>query len=530
VQSSWITEGFAAGSVKCLIHGDMLMGFNRVHRTAVILFFGLSAFYLSLSPSSIAGQGYTGEEINSGLRMLAVVNAWVKGRPIPPMVWSRHGPIPVLFDLPFIKLGKIFVSPDFVLSFQPVLLTAALLTVLYVWLRKLCSPGMSLLLTLTGAFGTMLWPYAYISLETKQSLFLLLAGYLALGAEDRRSWSRLLLLAVTCGLAVSLKANGIVLFPVLAYLLYVQFRGDWRSRRMQVLVAVCLIGFIWVVGALGRAYYWGPRGGGFSVLRSWFVDSPFYIFSNLVGIFGSPTKGLFVYAPVLLVAVYAIPRAFRTHRQTVVFALLVTCCTLGLLCSLRTFADEVWGSRYMHVTICPLLLCIGAARPGFNRRRDIPLFALATLGLLISFLGAFYYYGVQDFAAARAAQNTTEWLTGDTVWNHIDFNARLFRVWLKGGTVPALWTPRHYWVWRPPPGAQEWKSMDLRDFCQPQSFMVRFWHVPKNGVVLKIFRMYVTSLLLGLVFLAWAVVRTLMEDRSPPVGEFVAVAGDAGNP
>jgi hypothetical protein len=348
------------------------MGFNRVHRTAVILFFGLSAFYLSLSPSSIAGQGYTGEEINSGLRMLAVLNAWLKGRPIPAMVWSRHGPIPVLFDLPFIKLGKIFVSPDFVLSFQPVLLTAALLTVLYLWLRKLCSPGMSLLLTLTGAFCTMLWPYAYISLETKQSLFILLAGYLGIARKEIRSWPRLLLFAVTSGLAVSLKANGIVLFPVLAYLAYVQFRVDWHSRRMQVLVAVCSIGFIWGVGALGRAQYWGPRGGGFSVLRSWFVDSPFYIFSNLIGIFGSPTKGLFVYAPVLLLALHAIPRTFRTQRQTVMFALLVTGCTLGLLCPLRTFADEVWGSRYMHVTICPLLLCIGAARPCFNRRRIHP--------------------------------------------------------------------------------------------------------------------------------------------------------------
>ena len=57
------------------------------------------------------------------------------------------------------------------LSFQPVLLTAGIVTVLYLWLRKLCSPMVSLLLTFTGAFGTMLWPYAYISLETKLSFF-----------------------------------------------------------------------------------------------------------------------------------------------------------------------------------------------------------------------------------------------------------------------------------------------------------------------------------------------------------------------
>src|SRR5258708_4978964 len=115
--------------------------------------------------------------------MLAIVNAWVKGRPIPPMEWSGHGPVPVLFDLPFIKLGKMFVSPDFMLSFQPVLLTAGIVTVLYLWLRKLCSPKVSLLLTFTGAFGTMLWPYAYISLETKLSFFYFSQGTWGLPLE-----------------------------------------------------------------------------------------------------------------------------------------------------------------------------------------------------------------------------------------------------------------------------------------------------------------------------------------------------------
>jgi hypothetical protein len=177
----------------------MLKSLTEVRKTAILLFVGLSACYLSLSPGSIAGQGYVDEEMQSGLRMLAVVNAWLKGRPIPPMLWSRHGPVPVLFDLPFLKLGKMFVSSDFMLSFQPVLLTAVLLTILYLWLRRLCSPAMSLLLTLTGAFGTMLWPYAYSSLETKQSFFVLLAGSLALSEGKIRGWPRLFFFAAIWG-------------------------------------------------------------------------------------------------------------------------------------------------------------------------------------------------------------------------------------------------------------------------------------------------------------------------------------------
>lgn len=479
---------------------NWLTRFTPAGRTAVILFLALSGFYLSLSPGSIAGQGYTGEEIDSGVRMLAIANAWIKGLPIPPMLWTRHGPLPLLFDLPFIKLGKRFASPDFALSVQPVLLTSALLTVLYFWLRKLCSPGMSLLLTLAGAFGTMLWPYAYIGLETKQTILVLLAGYLALASKPIRSWPRLLLFALTCGLAVSVKSSALPLFPAIAYLVYLQFRDDWRSRRAQAFVVVVVIGAIWSLASLGWHQFWGPRGGSFGSLSPWLIDSPLQILTNVIGVFGSPTKGLFVYAPILLVTLYALPAAFRRHRSTVIYTLLVLGGTIAILSLLALPVDETWGPRYLHTSVPLLLLCVGAAWPRFEWRKHRPLVLLAALGAVISFLGAFYYYGVQDFAAKEAGQNTMEWLTGDPVWNPVLFDARLFGVWLEKGTDPVMWTPKHVWVWTPPAGAQEWKTLDLRNYCQPQSFMVRFWSVPKSGRVLAVFRMYVASLVFWIAF------------------------------
>jgi len=91
------------------------------------MFFALFLCYLALSPGSSGGYGYISEEMESGLRMMARVTAFSKGRPIPPMLWSRHGPIPVLFDIPFLKLGKFFVSPDWTLSAGPPFFTAALM-------------------------------------------------------------------------------------------------------------------------------------------------------------------------------------------------------------------------------------------------------------------------------------------------------------------------------------------------------------------------------------------------------------------
>jgi hypothetical protein len=496
------------------------MNSTQTRKTAVILFAGLFGCYLPLSSGAIAGQGYAGEEIDSGLRMLSVATAWMKGQPVPPMVWSRHGPLPVLFDLPFLKLGKLMVSPDFMLSFSPVLFTAGLLTILFLWLRKLCSPGMSLFLTLTAAFGTMLWPYAYIGLETKQSFFVLLAGYLALADGKIRTWLRLLLFAMACALAISVKGTGITLVPVVAYLVCVQFRGDWRERRVHILVAVLVIAATWTFSHLGTNAYWGPRGGGGNSLRPWLIDSPLQLFSNAIGVFGSPTKGLLVYAPVLIASIYAVPRAFRTNREVVIYALLVTACTLGLLALLKYPTDETWGCRYMHLAIAPLVLCIGAAWPRAGGRTVAPLAVLAVVGAAVSFLGAFYYYGVQDFAMKDAGQNTAEWITGDTVWNPVQFNARLFRVWIsESGNVPVLWTPKHIWVWTPPPDAPSWKTINLRDYCQPQSFMVRFWHVTKSGVVLRIFAIYLSSSVLGVLLLVWVVLRTVKDQRADCAGE-----------
>src|SRR5262249_21269703 len=79
---------------------------RSTRKTAGILFLALSACYFSMSPLSVGGQGYVPEDLDSGLQMLAIFNAWIKRRTAPPMVWTRHGPITVLFDLPFIKLGK----------------------------------------------------------------------------------------------------------------------------------------------------------------------------------------------------------------------------------------------------------------------------------------------------------------------------------------------------------------------------------------------------------------------------------------
>jgi hypothetical protein len=452
--------------------------------------------------------------MQSGLGVLASFNAWVKGRPVPPVSWTRHGPVPMLLDLPFIKAGKLFISPDFVLSLQPILLTAALLAIVYLWLNTFCTPGMSLLLTFIGAFTTMLWPYAYVGLETKQGFFIVLAGYLGLAVGKIRTWPRLVMFAIVCALAISVKATGVVLAPVIAYLLYVQFRDDWRSQWKRALTAALIIAGIWGLSVFGWRLFWDEKGGGLHALGQWTISSPFQYLTNAIGLFGSPTKGLFVFAPVLLLSIFAFPHALRKHRETAVFGLLVTACTVAFLSILVIPADELWGPRFMHVVNAPLLLVIGAAWSRFQWRSHAALLILAAAGLAVSFLGAFYYYGERGGAAGASDQSVLEWLAGDNVWNEVVFNARLFGVWVKGGADPAPWTPVHIWAWERPPNAPPWKTVNLREYADPQSFMLYYWNMPLKESDRIIFRICLTALFAGPLLMVWVIARTRSMSRS----------------
>ena len=63
-------------------------------KTAWLLFLALFGLYLAFSPGTTDGRGYVPEEKESGMRMLAVFNAWVKGRAVEPMAGAICRGIP----------------------------------------------------------------------------------------------------------------------------------------------------------------------------------------------------------------------------------------------------------------------------------------------------------------------------------------------------------------------------------------------------------------------------------------------------
>jgi len=284
-------------------------------------------------------------------------------------------------------------------------------------------------------------------------------------------------------------------------------------RRLQLLIVSLLIASTWEIGDAFRNLYWEPRGGALFNIHEWLSDSPILVFTNFIGVFGSPTKGLAVFAPVLLLCIYAIPRAIRSNsRNVAIFALLVTACTVGFISLLVVTSDEIWGPRYMHVAIAPLLICIGAAWPRLNWKVGLPLAGLAAAGFVISSLGAFSSYGVSSLAMRDTAQNTMEWINGDPVWGGPIFEFRLIRTWLKPGIEPVPWTPSHHWVWEPPVNfPSDWRTIDLREYSTPQSVLLQYWGEKKKGKWLPVFRVSVISAIAAPFLLLFVAVRTRKE-------------------
>src|SRR5206468_6773775 len=103
--------------------------------------------------------------------------------------WPRHGFLELVFEVPFLLVSRLLSgssaeSADRILAIEPVLVTSLLVTLVFTWVHRITSSLVwGYCLALIAGLSTMLWPYAYIGLETTQSLFLLLSGFLALSSE-----------------------------------------------------------------------------------------------------------------------------------------------------------------------------------------------------------------------------------------------------------------------------------------------------------------------------------------------------------
>ncbi len=465
---------------------------RRDRRTPAALAAGVALLYVAFSGWSIRDMGYNGEDLLAVHDLFRfVAGALGLGPPFHPTRWPRHGFMSIASHAPFVAAARILfggdpAAEDRIVSLEPLLATVLIVALVFLWVRRASGSAIRAYgVALLAAFSTLLWPYAYTGLETTQSAALVLAGYLAF-ATTSRSWGRSLLFGAAAAFALSAKATSIFLLPAVGWA-SAEFlgmrRGSRTAPRAGFAPRVAVLSFVagaFFANAWSRTFWWAQLGGTAHVIDKWLVRDPVVFLVHAVSLFGSANKGLFFYCPVLIAAALVLGRAWKRERGAAVFAVLTT---LGLAAGFSMirnwWADETWGPRYLHSAVAPLLVVLGVAweRGAMPRAWRRTISGLGTVGLVISLLGVFFYYGALQTACTRASQSTLETLQGDPVWNHVVFNGRLFRAWARGASSPSsspvIWVPAHYWWYETPPDFREWKGVDLRRFATPRPLLFR---------------------------------------------------------
>lgn len=218
---------------------------------------------------------------------------------------------------------------------------------------------------LVCAFATLLFPYSTLFMDhTASSFFLLLSLYFAF--RYQKNWNSRFLLgaAFSTGYLIFIhEIYVLVSIPVLVYLLSIS-----RKRRRNLIyilpsffLPLVLLGIIRFLifgspflsgqspGIVVEASYMMRQGG---ILAS-FMNSPF---SGLYGLLFSPSRGIFIYSPILIFAFSGIPSALRRHKsQSLLLLFIFIFYLLILSCYAYWHGGHFFGSRYL-IVVLPLLV------------------------------------------------------------------------------------------------------------------------------------------------------------------------------
>jgi hypothetical protein len=505
---------------------------SQAQKMRWFFFCALAAFYYSLSPGAIAGLGYNRENLNASDQIASNIIEWATLHPATTQVeWPRHGFLELIFEVPFLLTSRIlfggtFEWSDTTLAVQPIVVTALLCTLIFVWVQRITSSlSWAYVLGLTAGVSTMLWPYAYMGLETTQSLFLLLCGYLAIESEAKKSWPRVLMFAFSCAMAIGVKLNGILLVPAVGFLMLCYFRrGSSGNGKLSLaqwrkcFVALLIVTSLFVSNVYIRSLFFADKGGSMQYLR-YLVDGPSRCGLHSFSFLCSPNKGLIVFAPVTVLCLAGISKAYLDNQRIVVFALLTLIGLAGGFSLIYIWADETWGPRYLHAAIAPLIICFAVTRKArtFRFGKEIPLLMLAVLGTIISFLGIIIPYTVLHRAATESSRSSLETLQYDTNWNHPLFNLRLLRARLFSDPPDSeTWPPDPHWWFEQPVDASASKKVNLRQLAVFQPRAIMNAGAPMEVLARIRWYVYVASFIFGLALFAWIGRTVLKEHCLPP--------------
>jgi 4-amino-4-deoxy-L-arabinose transferase-like glycosyltransferase len=310
--------------------------------------------------------------------------------------YATYGLAVPLTILPLVAAGHAVLGDGsgFLTLYQPAVTAATVLLVALIARELGCAWRAAIGLAVLYGFATLAWFYSNILFsEPLVGLATALAflGLLRFKRERRVRW-----LAVTGG-AVALAcltrtdAAVVTLLPMSFYVAAKLILGNatWTDRIRRA----CAYGVpVVVAGVIVLWYDWlrygSPSATGYLSSQTGFT---FPILEGLYGLLLSPAAGLFIFMPVLLLAVVGFPSFLRRHRgEALLLAGLVTVRLVFYSSWYGWDGGENWGPRFL-VPVLPLLVLPLAFLPGWIRPR-LSLSILGGLSVMIQVLGQLVSY------------------------------------------------------------------------------------------------------------------------------------------
>ena len=260
----------------------------------------------------------------------------------------------------------------------------------FLLLRRLAlSVRDSLLLTTCVAFGTLLLPYSgYFFSEPLSALLLMSATYVLSDPEPSSSRTQALIAGIILGFGGWVRPT--MLLAVGVFLLAIVLRGGvhrWKVAAMAALPpALSALGYLaWNKHLFGRAFDFGyPETAEFGKRLNTF-QTPFYV--GLTGFLVSPGKSVFLYSPLLILAIFGIRSLWKRDR-----GLATICAGLPITYLLLYMRYTQWeggycvGPRYLLPSITVSCMAVGAFLQSHARSPRYAIGMLGVLGFLVQLI------------------------------------------------------------------------------------------------------------------------------------------------
>jgi 4-amino-4-deoxy-L-arabinose transferase-like glycosyltransferase len=283
--------------------------------------------------------------------------------------YSRYGPGQSLAIVPFLLFGQSVAAaaPDFAsglisrlfVLLLPALVTALTAWLLYAWVRALdYGPRIALGVGLLFGLTTLAWPYSRTLFSEPLATLLLVACAYSLRREGPAWW---LAAGAAAAAALAVKVPVLLAFPPLAlYALLVSWR-DTLAASLRALGGRVALGLLGALLPLGLLLLYNVQVLGQLFTSGYGSLNPTAELGTTwqTGVYGlllSPGKGLFVFAPAMLLGVVGLACAWRRQWRETLLAVAMLAFHLVFYSRLDYWhGDGSWGPRYM-VFVVPFLL------------------------------------------------------------------------------------------------------------------------------------------------------------------------------